>query len=133
MRKGLIALCILVLLVGCSKPSNNKNLAASLEEGIEYSAVEELDLNDYTSFQWDEAHLFFPYTSDEKINEVLGFKFNGPKGLIEGNDKIHLLIFVYSNQAVEYAEIRLASGVELVNESNEVITPENAILQIKRQ
>lgn len=133
MKKLWIALSILVLLVSCSKPNNHKILAASLEEGIANEAIEELDLNAYTNFQWDEAHLFYPYTSDEQINEVLGFEFNGPKGMLEGNDKIHLLIFVYNNQAVEYAEIRLASGIGLVSESNDVITPKKSMLRINRQ
>ena len=106
MKKISVFVLLLLLLVGCSQSDVQHN--TDLEESI-YSIVENenkslININLLTTFDWDEAFLFTPYSTQEGIEEQLGTDFKDPSN-IDTRDDIYLLVFLNKNKVVQYAEI----------------------------
>jgi hypothetical protein len=122
-----------IILAGCSSASgnHNKELEKSFSSAIKEKSVEEIDLNSLIDFDWEKAYLINPYTSQEMINEQLGFKYKDPSTMVNRDD-IFLVVFIHNNKVVQYAELTSQFG-SLVPESNDdYITPSNATIKIIR-
>lgn len=122
----------LLLLVGCSQSSVHQN--TELEESI-YSIVEdknisEININSLTTFDWDKAFLFGPFTPQESIEEQLGVDFKDPSNIAIRED-IYLLVLLNDNKVVHYAEINRQQSDFSIGEK-EYLTPSNASINIER-
>ncbi|MCL2071303.1 MAG: hypothetical protein FWH07_03605 [Oscillospiraceae bacterium] len=60
--------------------------------------VIEIKLNELTPFDWDYAYSFGPYTSIEKMEEVIGFKSN--KLYTMPSEGMSQIMFVYDNEVI---------------------------------
>jgi hypothetical protein len=64
-----------------------------------------VDFTQITPFAWDRFYVFGPYTSPERINEQLGFNWDGAKKTsIELNNGVNLVVFVKDAQVVYWFE-----------------------------
>jgi hypothetical protein len=58
------------------------------------------DLSQWTPFEWDTLYSFAPYTTKEKIYEVIGYKWDN---IIETvNEGMNQIVFVKDNEVVCY-------------------------------
>lgn len=74
---------------------NNAKLKNSMQS-IENQTVH---LNDIVPFQWDTLYTFEPYSSEEEIEEIIGFKSAAIKENIINEGMVHLL-FVKGDRVV---------------------------------
>ncbi|MCO7125335.1 hypothetical protein NIE88_06090 [Sporolactobacillus shoreicorticis] len=104
--KKWIAVCALILqlmlLTACSGAQHNTELEKKVSSLVEHK--KSIDINSYTTFKWDRAYLFGPYTSQEYINKELGFKFKDPSDLAFQDD-VYLLVFVKDKQVIQFIEL----------------------------
>ena len=132
MKKLSVFGLILLLLVGCSQSGVQHN--TGLEKAI-YSVVgdkdkSEIDLKLLTTFDWDKAFLFTPYSTQEGIEEQLGTDFKSSSN-IGARDDIYLLVFLNNNKVVQYAEIERQGGDFSIGEKG-YLTPSDDMIHIER-
>ncbi|OZI12106.1 hypothetical protein CEW92_08500 [Bacillaceae bacterium SAS-127] len=108
----------------------NKELEQSVLAAMKKESVEEIDLNQFTDFDWEQAYLFSPYTPQEDISGQLGINYKDPSR-IDMRDDINLLVFLNKNKVVQYAEISREYG-DLLITTDDGLSPSNATLTIKR-
>lgn len=128
LKRILLIIFSILALVGCSNASaelRNSELEQAINSMLSDENTSEIDLNTVVDFDWDKALLFQPYTTQESMNEQLGFEFNDPSN-IDKRDDIYLLVFVSDSQVVQYVELsRQQANIEVTE-----ITPSNAIISI---
>ncbi len=132
MRKISVFVLILLLLVGCSQSDVQHN--TNLEESI-YSVVgdknkSEINIKSLTTFDWEKAFLFTPYSTQEGIEEQLGADFKAPSN-IDIRDDIYLLVFLNKDKVVQYVEIE-RQGSDFSIGEKEYLTPSEDVISIKR-
>ncbi|MGR3763069.1 hypothetical protein [Rossellomorea sp. NS-SX7] len=132
MKKISVCALLLLLLVGCSQNDVQHNTA--LEESI-YSVVgdknqSQINIKSLTDFDWYEAFLFTPYSTQESIEEQLGTDFNDPSN-IDMRDDIYLLVFLHKDKVVQYAEIK-RQGADFSAGEKGYITPSDHVIRIER-
>lgn len=108
----------------------NKELEESVLAAMEKESGKEIDLNQFTDFDWEQAYLFSPYTPQEDISRQLGIYYKDPSS-IDMRDDINLLVFLNKNKVVQYAEISREYG-DLVIGTDDGLSPSNGTLTIKR-
>ncbi len=129
MRNKNLFVFSLLLLTSCSfGVDRNKNLEQSIHSAMKDEG--KLNLSKVAEFEWDEAHLFPPYTSQSEINKQLGFTFKDPSS-IKSRDDIFLLLFVDNQKVVQYVEVSREYG-ELIPKNHKPLTPSSASLEVKR-
>ncbi len=82
-----------------------------------------------TTFDWDKAYLFTPYSTQESITEQLGVDFKDPSD-IDWRDDIYLLVFLDSDQVIQYAELE-RQGADFSIGEKQYLTPTDDIINIK--
>ncbi|WP_456276412.1 hypothetical protein [Bacillus sp. AK128] len=129
MKRLLVVILALLIFVGCSQSSVQRNteLEDSINSFFEDEHNSELAINDLTNFNWDKAIFITPYTPQEDMNKKLGVDFKDPSD-IASRDDIYLLVFLYENSVVQYAEIQRQRSDFSVAE----LTPSNDVLKIIR-
>lgn len=132
MKKLTVLILTLVLLVGCSQNSVQRNteLEESISSIVEDKNKSEINIESLADFEWDKAFLFTPYTTQEGINEQLGVDFKDPSD-INIRDDIYLLIFLNDDKVVQYAEINRQQSDFSISKK-EHLTPSNASISIER-
>lgn len=132
MKKLTVLILTLVLLVGCSQNSVQRNteLEESISSIVEDKNKSEINIESLADFEWDKAFLFTPYTTQEGINEQLGVDFKDPSH-INIRDDIYLLIFLNDDKVVQYAEINRQQSDFSISKK-EHLTPSNASISIER-
>jgi major membrane immunogen (membrane-anchored lipoprotein) len=128
-KATVLILAIILLLTGCSTEQNTE-LEESINSVIEDKNNNEININTLTTFDWNEAHLFAPYTTSEGIEEQLGFKYRD-KSNIRWKDDIFLLVFVKDDKAIQYAEID-HQGSNLSIKGQSYLTPLEDVIHIDR-
>lgn len=94
----LISMLIVLNLSGCKAPSFVDKNNASFKEAVRAINTDEILLKDIVPFEWDIMYNFTPYTSREKIEEIIGFHSDD---IIETvNEGMTQLLFVKDNQVV---------------------------------
>lgn len=58
------------------------------------------DLSQWTPFEWDALYSFAPYTSKEKIYEIIGYKWDNISETV--NEGMNQIVFVNDNKVVCY-------------------------------
>lgn len=124
-----LTMMLAFVLIGCSAEQNTE-LEESIHSIVEDGNSEEININTLTTFEWEEAHLFHPYTPKEAMKERLGFNYRD-KSNIQMRDDIFLLVFVKEDKVVQYAEIN-RPGVELSMEKDNYLTPSDDVISIDR-
>ena len=120
------------LLVGCSQSNvqHNKDIENSIYTMVEDKNKSEIDINSLTTFDWDKAYLFTPYSTQEAIEEELGTDFKDPSN-ISTRDDIYLLVFLDGDKVVQYVEMeRQGSDFSIGKEGH--LTPSNDVISIER-
>ena len=100
----------------------------SLIMSYQSGSVDAIDISTITSFEWDELYLFPPYSSYERIEQVLGFQWKGSKeSHIQSLDGIVLFVFVDEEQVIQYMDYPrgLVDFVNVVRDSG--YTPSDAV------
>ncbi|MBM7602489.1 hypothetical protein JOC75_000459 [Metabacillus crassostreae] len=130
MKQITVFLCSLLIIVGCNQSSGvqqNTELEKSIYQIVEDKNNSEIRIDSLTSFNWDKAIVFPPYTSQETMNEKLGGDYKDPSG-IGSRDDIYLLVFLYEDNVVQYAEIQRQRSDFSVKE----LSPSNDLIKIIR-
>lgn len=128
MKQFTVFLCSLLIIVGCNQSSGvqqNTELEKSIYEIVEDKNNSDIRIDSLTSFNWDKAIVFPPYTTQETINEKLGEDYKDPSG-IGSRDDIYLLVFIYENNVVQYEEIQRQRSDFSVKE----LSPANDLIDI---
>lgn len=120
------------LLVGCSimGVERNKDLENSISSIVEDKNNSVLDIKTLTTFDWDKAFLFTPYSSQEWIEEEIGTNFEDPSNL-SMRDDIYLLVFLQGDKVVQYVEMD-RQGADFSIEEKGYLTPSEDVINIKR-
>ncbi|UOQ48761.1 hypothetical protein MUN88_00955 [Gracilibacillus caseinilyticus] len=130
MKRITVSLLLFLFLVTCSQSDirHNQDL-----EDTTYSIVEDknesvIRLSSLTTFDWEKAFLFSPYSPQEMIEEQLDVDFKDPSDL-DMRDDIYLLVFLNKGKVVQYAEIE-RQDADFSIEGN--LTPSNDGINIER-
>lgn len=107
----------------------DKDLEASIHSIVADKDESDIHLNSLTSFDWEKAFLFTPYSTQEMIEEELGTDFKDPSD-IDWRDDIYLLVFLHEDKAVRYAEIE-RQGADFLIGDNTYLTPPDDVIQIE--
>jgi len=84
-----------------------------------------IDIKALTLFNWDRLYIFTPYTSEEEINNRLGFDWIGASG-IEYFDTFNLLVFTDGRKVVNSIDQPRNLGDFVANKLKPYYTPQNA-------
>lgn len=95
-----------------------------------YEAAEKgeqrIDLMEAAQFEWDDANVFGPYTTDEMIEDTMGIRFSGDNGGIDTLDDRFLLVFASKGKAVKTAVLsRTYGNYEVEDGRFLIIMPQN--------
>ncbi|MFD1020281.1 membrane lipoprotein lipid attachment site-containing protein [Thalassobacillus hwangdonensis] len=105
MKKFLVVLVLMFIAAGCSSAgAHHKELEKTLDSELQNEQLKEMDLNDYTEFEWDEAYIFPPYTTEASMEKQTGIKLEDPSGM-ESRDDINLIVFTHEGAFTNYVEI----------------------------
>ncbi|WP_036688762.1 hypothetical protein [Paucisalibacillus globulus] len=116
-----IFIVLILLLAGCSNVQHNTDLEISILSLVENNSNNDISLNQMTSFDWEKAFLFTPYSTQKEIEKQLGVNFNDPSN-INMRDDIYLLVFMNDDKVVQYVEVE-RHGADFTIEGNEYLTP----------
>jgi hypothetical protein len=134
----LIIIIVLTITVGLvalknsqAERSQRQQLVTDLDlliESYKLDHVNEIDISTITAFEWEELYLFAPYSTTDRIVEVIGLRWSGNHDtVIESNDGIVLFLFVNKNKVVQYMDFhRDPDFVLSVRESS--YSPSEAVL-----
>jgi hypothetical protein len=119
-----------LLLAGCGSVQHNKDLEESINLIVEDKNNSEINLTSLTSFDWEKAFLFTPYSPHKEIEEQLGVNFSDPSD-IDWRDDIYLLVFMYKEKVIQYVEVE-RHGADFTIEGKDYITPSDDLIVIER-
>lgn len=82
--------------------SQKEQLSSSIANEVMRAKEESLtvSLKDHTVFQWDTMWAFSPYTTPQKINERLGYRWTDT--YLSNDDSQHILVFLDKGKVVEH-------------------------------
>ena len=131
-KLNIVIISLLVLLIGCSNSNaqHNKELEESIDSIVQDDTKNEIKIETLTTFDWDNAFLFTPYSTQSEIEDQLGTAFNNSSN-IETRDDIYLLVFQNDDKVVEYAEIQRQGSDFSIGEKN-YLTPSDDVISIVR-
>lgn len=126
---GVFIILVLVL-AGCSSVHHNVDLGKSLQTIVEDKSNSEINLSSWTSFDWEKAFLFSPYTSQEEMEKQLSANFHDQSNLA-WRDDIYLLVFMDKEKVIQYVEVE-HQGVNLTIGENKYLTPSDDLIIMDR-
>ena len=94
-----IAAISLAINLLANRASQDKDLAQKINSLVENGETQ-INLTEITDFNWTQAAIFGPYTTNEEIEESMGIKFKGDNGHIDVLDHRSLLVFANEKYAV---------------------------------
>lgn len=86
----------------------------------------EINLNDITSFEWDNFYIFLPYTTTEYINKMLGYNWLRRELLGLQYDENQLLVFTKDKKVVMSIILQRSKG-DFINNKILKFSPNEAI------
>ncbi|WP_273833634.1 hypothetical protein [Guptibacillus sedimenti] len=133
MKNTISILCLLLLLlVGCNQDNiqRDKDLENAIHTIVADKNQNEIRVKSLTNFEWEEAFLFTPYSTQGSIEKQLGFYFKDPSNL-EMRDDIYLMVFVNGGKVVQYVELdRHTSDFSIGDKDH--LTPKKDVISIER-
>jgi uncharacterized protein YxeA len=132
LKKITIFILLLFLLVGCSQSNvqHNTDLEESIYSFLEDKNKREISIKSLTTFDWDKAFHFSPYSTQEGIEEQLGINFKDQSN-INTRDDIYLLVFLKGDKVVQYVEIKRQGTDFSIGEVGQ-LTPSDDVISIER-
>ncbi|RCW63897.1 hypothetical protein [Saliterribacillus persicus] len=128
--KKLIVVLITLLLAGCDNVQHHPDLSETIYSIVENKNSSEISLKSLTSFDWEKAFLFTPYTTQEEIEERLDVNFNDPSN-IDYRDDIYLLVLMNDGIVDQYVEVA-RQGADFKIGEKEYLTPSADLIFIER-
>ena len=92
-------IALAITLLG-NRASQDTLLAKEIDTLFETSATQ-IDLTEFTDFNWTQVAVFGPYTSNEVIKDSMGIRFKGDNGEIDSQDDRFLLVFADDKYAIK--------------------------------
>ncbi|MGE7595655.1 membrane lipoprotein lipid attachment site-containing protein [Peribacillus frigoritolerans] len=130
MKQVTFYILLILFLAGCSNVPHNTGLEKSIFSIVEDKNNSELRLNSLTTFDWEKAFIFTPYSTQEGIEEQLGVNFNDPSD-IDWRDDIYLLVFLNDDKVVQYSEVD-RQGADFTIGEKKHLTPSDDLITIER-
>ncbi|USK80764.1 membrane lipoprotein lipid attachment site-containing protein [Peribacillus frigoritolerans] len=130
MKQVTFYILLILFLAGCSNVSHNTGLEKSIFSIVEDKNNSEIRINSLTTFDWEKAFIFTPYSTQEGIEEQLGVNFNDPSD-IDWRDDIYLLVFLNDDKVVQYIEID-RQGADFTIGEKKHLTPSDDLITIER-
>ncbi|MDM5454310.1 membrane lipoprotein lipid attachment site-containing protein [Peribacillus simplex] len=130
MKQVIFYILLILFLAGCSNVSDNTGLEKSIFSIVEDKNNSEIRINSLTTFDWEKAFIFTPYSTQEGIEEQLGVNFNDPSD-IDWRDDIYLLVFLNDDKVVQYIEVD-RQGADFTIEEKKHLTPSDDLITIER-
>ena len=94
-----VLLALLVTCTGCA------DYSAEISNQFKASGKTSIDLQEAVPTQWEKVCVFGPYSDNEEIEQVVGFKWPAESRTnIKDSDGISLLLFVREKSVIEYVE-----------------------------
>ncbi|WP_240335299.1 hypothetical protein [Paraliobacillus sediminis] len=118
------------MLAGCGNVQHHKDLGESVYSIVEDKNNSEISLKSLTSFDWEKAFLFTPYTTQEGIEKQLDVNFNDPSN-IDYRDDIYLLVFMNGGKVGQYVEVD-RQGADFTIGEKKYLTPSDDLIFIER-
>lgn len=103
-----------------NRASQDTGLAKEINSLLEKGETQ-IDLTGVTDFNWTQASVFGPYTSDEVIEDSMGIKFKGDNGGIDMLDDRFLLVFANDKYAVKTVVISRGNGTYIIKDNKYLI------------
>lgn len=101
--------------------------------GIAIKEGKMLNINNLVSFNWENLHIFKPYSTNEIINTQLGFKWELlDKVNLNQDDSYNLLVFSSSSEVIKYIRWPRASG-DFSKIEKTIYHPNNAQFNSKKE
>ncbi len=125
-------LLLSLLLPGACSSQEPDPLPRQLRLAVDAGA-ETFDFAAHTTVPWDRMYVFGPYTSRDRVEQVLGFAWRGyQQTSIEGFDGVCLVVFVRDGSVVHWYE--QPRHIELGLLANDTgYTPAEARFRIERE
>jgi hypothetical protein len=130
LKQVIFYILLIQFLAGCSNVSHNTGLEKSIFSIVEDKNNSEIRINSLTTFDWEKAFIFTPYSTQEGIEEQLGVNFNDPSD-IDWRDDIYLLVFLNDDKVVQYIEVD-RQGADFTIEEKKHLTPSDDLITIER-
>ena len=130
MKQVTFYILLILFLAWCSNVSHNTGLEKSIFSIVEDKNNSEIRINSLTTFDWEKAFIFTPYSTQEGIEEQLGVNFNDPSD-IDWRDDIYLLVFLNDDKVVQYIEID-RQGADFTIGEKKHLTPSDDLITIER-
>ncbi|MHC0443097.1 hypothetical protein [Flavobacterium sp. 3-210] len=115
--KNILVTLILILLTSCK----NKNFDEKVFEDVSNTHKLEIDLKDYTDFEWDTVYIFHKISNLEYIESIIGKRYNNYEEFTRP------IIFMKKGKII-YTENRNSNFEGLENEQ---LVHQNSIYSIK--
>ncbi|WP_153732099.1 hypothetical protein [Sporosarcina obsidiansis] len=125
---GAVLLITVLSMFLVNRATEDLILGKKIEEQAANGATE-IPLSPLTDFDWDKAHVYGPYTTEDIIEESLNIKFKGSTHGIEILEDRFLLVFAKGKHAIKTVPISRRSGNNY--ESHDILTPTNDVLLVK--
>ncbi len=125
-----VFILIFLLVAGCNNVEHNIELGKSLNSIVVDKTKGEISLKSITTFDWEKAFLFTPYSTQKGIEEELGIDFKDPSN-IDFRDDIYLMVFVNDDQVIQYVEVE-RQGADFTIGEKKYLTPSDDVIQINR-
>jgi len=110
---GLLLISFLYLFIedrAEEKVDVEQKLIAAVEKKRQSDQGVFIDFKQIAPFDWDKMYVFKPYTSDEFINQELGFKWNNSVVGVLLREDTDLLLFVKGKKVIGYVEHLRVNG-----------------------
>lgn len=101
MNRGHLLLAFTLLLAACSR---DQGISRTLARHVDSNSAT-VDLAAVGPSSWERVCFFGPYSSNQRVEKILGFRWDADgKSSIGRNDGINLLVFVRHQEVVAYTE-----------------------------
>lgn len=102
-KLAITVLFFLMLLTACS--GDNAQISTQIVEQLEAKPTAPINLAIVGPSSWERVCVLGPYTNNERVEKVLGFKWDAEaKTSIAGNDGVNVLVFIQDKKVIAYTE-----------------------------
>ncbi|WP_155591487.1 hypothetical protein [Lysinibacillus cavernae] len=124
---AVIIMTMLILFMG-NRATENTLLAKNIMEQAN-SGSTAVSLNQLTTFDWEKAQVYGPYTTRDVIEKTMDIQFKGSTSGIDVREDIFLLVFAKEGHAIKTAVLYRKVGDYTTKGG--MLTPESDLLYIE--
>ncbi|HUF64139.1 MAG TPA: hypothetical protein VMN36_18825 [Verrucomicrobiales bacterium] len=101
-KSALLTLTVFAVSLPAVVYERGRVVAAAWEHRLQHGG-ERIELDAITAFRWTRVHLFGPYTSEEAVQQELGFRWQGfRRSAVGRSDSVVLVVFVEGERVVHW-------------------------------